>query len=250
MNQNNSENITELNTDIYQIRTGLPGCNVYLVKGSNKNVLIDTSTAVHYDSVKDSLKSIGLRPSDIHLVILTHEHYDHIGSATHFFKTSLIAAHSLAANKIELQDKLTTLQYKDALAKPFHVHIWLEDSIVIDLGNYQLETIYSPGHTSGCISIYERNKKLLFSGDTLFTGGSVSDIRASGNASDYYNSLRRLSLLKVERLYPGHGKISDSPDEDIEKALELTRIIFEESKVLFEALSQKVLRQYRRKRKE
>jgi len=143
-----------------------------------------------------------------------------------------------------MQDEYTTMhRYFNAVGEPLHVHVWLEDNTLIDLGNFQLQIIYTPGHTSGCICVYEFGRRLLFSGDTLFTGGTVSDIRASGNASDYYHSLRRLSQLKIDHLYAAHGRLSDSPQEDIEKALQTTRTLFEESKLLFEALSQKVLRE-------
>lgn len=240
-------NIVELQPDIFQLRMKPPGSNIYLIRGSDKNVLVDTSTADNFPEIKESLKTIGFEIVDIDFVILTHEHFDHIGAAIFFFETSVVAAHSLAANKIELQDEFTTLnKYRNAPAKPLHVHIWLEDNITMDLGNYRLQTLYTPGHTSGCICIYEVTKKLLFSGDTVFSGGTVSDIRASGNASDYFNSLQRLSLLKVDHLYPGHGRISDTPEEDIGKALQRTRELFEESKILFEALSQKVLKQHQR----
>jgi glyoxylase-like metal-dependent hydrolase (beta-lactamase superfamily II) len=245
------ENIVELHEGILQIKTKSEGSHIYLIKGADKNVLIDTGMAENFPLIREKLKVLGIEVEDIDMVILTHEHFDHIGAATFFVDKSVIAAHSLAANKIELQDEFTTLnQYFNAPAKPLHVHFWLEDNIIIDLGNYQLQIIYTPGHTSGCICVYEISKKLLFSGDTVFSGGTVSDIRASGNASDYYNSLRRLSLLKVEHLYPAHGRLSDTPEEDIGKALQRTQSLFEESKILFEALSQKVLRDRRRKEHE
>lgn len=243
-----TQNIVELQNNIFQIKTVPPGSHVYLIRGTNKNALIDASTSDNLPDIKRCLKAIGVRPEDIHLIILTHEHYDHIGAATAFFNTSLIAAHTLAANKIELQDEFTTLQYTNTPAQPLHIHIWLEDGITIDLGNYRLQTIYTPGHTSGCICVYEPGKRLLFSGDTVFSGGTVSDIRASGNASDYFNSLARLSAFKVDHLYPAHGKTSDTPAEDIERARQRTQMLFEESKILFEALSRKVIRQRHQKK--
>ncbi len=43
----------------------------------------------------------------------------------------------------------------------------------------------------------------------------------------------------MEELYPGHGRISTTPQEDLHKALEDSRAILEDSKILFEALDTK-----------
>jgi glyoxylase-like metal-dependent hydrolase (beta-lactamase superfamily II) len=59
---------------------------------------------------------------------------------------------------------------------------------------------------------------LLFTGDTVFAGGTLSEIAVGGNVSDYVDSVRRLSNLKIKQLYPGHGKVSGAPDEDLPKA--------------------------------
>jgi glyoxylase-like metal-dependent hydrolase (beta-lactamase superfamily II) len=80
---------------------------------------------------------------------------------------------------------------------------------------------------------------LLFTGDTVFAGGTLSGIFGSGNISDYMNSLERLSTLRVNQLYPGHGWLSDSPEEDIRRGLEYARALFEDTKMLFETLSRK-----------
>ncbi len=40
------------------------------------------------------------------MVVLSHEHLDHIGAAFHFSGKTIIAAHRLAANKIMLRDEL------------------------------------------------------------------------------------------------------------------------------------------------
>ena len=100
------------------------------------------------------------------------------------------------------------------------VHFWLEDKSRFDLGNYVLEIIHTPGHTSGSICVYEVKWKLLFTGDTVFAGGTLSYISESGSVGDYINSIGRLETVKVSEIYPGHGSISKNPDEDMEKALQ------------------------------
>jgi hydroxyacylglutathione hydrolase len=232
--------IVELRTDIYQFRSEQPGSHVYFVKGLRKNVLIDTGTASNYANLKACLSEIGLGPRDLHLIILTHEHFDHIGACPFFYETSVIAAHALAANKIELQDEFVTMsKYLDEEARKFRADIWLEADTILDLGNYRLRILHTPGHCSGCICIYEPDHELLFTGDTVLAGGTLCGILGSGNISDYIKSLQRLNELRVKELYPGHGRISTIAQEDLGKALENARIMMEECKTLFETLDTK-----------
>jgi hydroxyacylglutathione hydrolase len=228
--------VVELVPGIYQFRGEKPGSHVYLIKGDTKNVLIDTGVAGKFPVLERRCAELGLRVTDIDLIILTHEHYDHIGATAFFHRTAVVAAHRLAANKLELQDEFVTFRkYRDRPSKPFWVDIWLEDGSMIDLGSYELEVIHTPGHTSGCICLYEPRVGLLFTGDTVFAGGTLSEIAVGGNVSDYVNSVRRLSNLKVRQLYPGHGRVSNTPDEDLPKAIVYAQTMLDDCKTFFEA---------------
>ena len=228
--------VIELVPGIYQFRGEKPGSHVYLIKGTTKSVLIDTGVAGKFSVLKRQLAESGVRIRDIDLVILTHEHYDHVGATAFFHRTAIVAAHRLAANKLELQDEFVTFRiYRDQPGKPFWVDVWLEDGSMIDLGNYELQVIHTPGHTSGCICLYEPRAGLLFTGDTVFAGGTLSEIAVGGNVSDYVNSVRRLSNLKIRQLYPGHGKVSSTPDEDLPKAIVYAQTMLDDCKTFFEA---------------
>jgi glyoxylase-like metal-dependent hydrolase (beta-lactamase superfamily II) len=228
--------IIEVGPDIYQFRSEKPGSHIYLIRGRSKNVLIDTGTTSHFPLLKERLSDVGLRVRDIHLVLLTHEHFDHVGATTFFHKTAVVAAHRLAANKLDLQDDFVTLnKYYNVPSKPFWVDIWLEDGAVIELGNRRLRVIHTPGHTSGCVCYFEPDAGLLLSGDTVFAGGTLSDVAGSGSVSDYMESVQRLSNLRVKNILPGHGRPSDTPEEDMPRAVENARELLNDSMVFFEA---------------
>jgi len=227
--------VIELAPGIYQLRGEKPGSHVYLIKGDTKNVLIDTGVAGKFPVLKRRLTELGLRVRDVNLIILTHEHYDHIGATAFFHRTAVVGAHRLAANKLELQDEFVTLLNRDQPSKPFWVDVWLEDGSIIDLGNYELQVIHTPGHTSGCVCLYEPRAGLLFTGDTVFAGGTLSEIAVGGNVSDYVNSVRRLSNLKTKQLFPGHGRVSTTPDEDLPKAIIYAQTMLDDCKTFFEA---------------
>ena len=232
--------ITQLKANIYQFYGEKPSSHVYLVRGADKNVLIDTGTTSNFSNVSECLQELGLKIEKIHFIILTHEHSDHTGATSLLFNTAMVSAHRLAANKIELQDEFVTMnKYLNTPGKQFYAHVWLEDNMLIDLGNYKLKVIHTPGHTSGCICVYATKEGLLFSGDTVFANGVLSDIASSGNISDYLNSLERLSTMKLSEMYPGHGRISQNPEQDMKQAVVHAGTMMEESKILFEALTKK-----------
>jgi len=89
--------------------------------------------------------------------------------------------------------------------------------------------IDTPGHTSGCICVYEEYNKLLFSGDTVFAHGTLSAIAlrevpvttCTPWAAQYEKDRATLS---------GHGSLSQTPSEDIERALKNAKTRLQEVK--------------------
>ena len=86
--------------DVYQIRFKNRAANAYLVVGSKRTIMIDVGLSTNYPHLLTCLDHIGIAPEKIDMVVLSHEHLDHIGAAYHFGGRTLIAAHRLAANKM------------------------------------------------------------------------------------------------------------------------------------------------------
>jgi glyoxylase-like metal-dependent hydrolase (beta-lactamase superfamily II) len=142
----------------------------------------------------------------------------------------MIAAYRLAASKMISGDYYVTMYKGNDLNEiPMRVHLWLENMTRIDLGNYSLRVFHTPGHTSGCISIIETTHGLLFSADSVFAGGTLSYIAESGSIGDYIDSLTRLRCFGLQALYPGHGRVSTTPIEDIDAAIANAQKLLESS---------------------
>jgi glyoxylase-like metal-dependent hydrolase (beta-lactamase superfamily II) len=221
----------ELQTNIFLIRGEDGGSHSYLIRGDYKNVLVDSGLDRSFAKLQKSLLTLGVKIMDIDIVINTHEHFDHIGANRYFQEHALIAAHRFAATKILVEDRYVTM-YKsgDLNEPPLKVHLWLEDKSRFDLGNYVLEVVHTPGHTSGSICIYEVGCRALFTGDTVFAQGTLSYISESGSVGDYINSIGRLGTMKVNEVYPGHGSTSKNPDEDMQKAILNARMLLRDDK--------------------
>ncbi|MFZ0766328.1 MAG: MBL fold metallo-hydrolase, partial [Bradyrhizobium sp.] len=165
-------------------------------------------------------------------------HLDHIGAAWHFNESrTIIAAHRLAANKIMLRDDFSMLRKMfNEPNVPINVDIWLEEGNLLDLGDFRLNVMYTPGHTSACISLFDQEKGLLFAADTLMPGGVMGGVFGSGSISDYIQSLERLKGLDSKILLSGHGRLSDTPQEDVRIAIQRSHALLSDTAQLFDAL--------------
>jgi hypothetical protein len=135
--------LIEAAEDVYQVRFKNRAANAYLVRGSSRTILIDVGLSSNYPHLLTCLGHIGVKPDDIDMVVLSHEHLDHIGAAFHFHGSAFIAAHRLAANKIMLRDDFSMLRKMfNEPNVPINIDLWLEEGNLIDLGNFRLNVMH------------------------------------------------------------------------------------------------------------
>jgi len=223
--------------DVYQVRFKNRAANAYLVKGSKRTIMVDVGLSSNYAHLLTCLEHVGVTPDKVDMVVLSHEHLDHIGAAFHFTGRTYVAAHRLAANKIMLRDDFSMLRKMfNEPNVPIDIDIWLEEGNVIDLGNFRLDVLYTPGHTSACMTLFDAEKGLLFAADTLMPGGVMGGVFGSGSISDYIQSLEKLKGLNSKILLSGHGRLSDTPQEDVRIAIQRSHGLLSDTAQLFDAL--------------
>lgn len=213
------------------------GCNVYLLRGTQKTLLIDLGLPGDYDYICAGLSRLGLTIDDVSMLLLTHEHVDHVGALNRLPRRVVVGAHKRAATKFSLDDRFSMMSGAFNVSDTaFHVDLYLDDGALIDLGGLKLRVIYTPGHCSGSVCFYESIRGILFSGDTVFGGGVLGGIFASGNISDYIESLERLLEFNLVALYPGHGRMSSTPKQDILRAIAGSRQLMSDTQGLFDSI--------------
>ena len=182
--------------------------NIYLVVGSERTALIDTGTGFAVNSTIDSIKK-GLAGRKLDLIILTHRHYDHVGGLRAIikeFSPELYAGPEDAAPLRE-GDSESTLGTKFGGSIDAMDVIDFREGDKLDLGGHVLTPIYTPGHTIGSICVLDEVTKALFSGDTVFVDGVGNTMHPTGSDKMLIESLKKLSTLQFDGLYPGHGPV-------------------------------------------
>jgi len=169
--------LKKIKDNIWQMTFTEFGSCVYLIKLKGKNILIDTSSPQNMENLKEDLKKLNLSPREIHIVILTHNHWDHTGGILLFLNSKIYGSKKdFGENIIDIKK----------LRVP------------------ELKIIETSGHTKGGICIlYD---EVLFSGDTLFHHGLTGRMDLPGGSEkDMKKSLKKLKKINYKILCPGHG---------------------------------------------
>ena len=168
--------------------------------------LIDAKRKTLVDAGIDGTRLLKQVPADLDLIILTHCHYDHVAAVPELVAATgaKIAMHEddLACLK---SDRISAAAAFGKQSPVFKVDVVLHDGDLVDLGDVKLKVISTPGHTPGSICLYDEATRVMFTGDTVFEGGSFGRTDIGGNPEHMISSLEVLTKYDVTTLYPGHG---------------------------------------------
>lgn len=183
-------------------RNDVLASNCYIVESGQFFSVIDPSVS-YADAILSAPELKALKPR---YVILTHAHIDHfweIGSYVEMGCEVLVSS----ADAEKLNDGRTNLSF--FITGPLKAYSGKYSAVSegekIDIGEEELTVIETPGHTSGSITLIGGG--IIFSGDTLFSGGAYGRYDfPSGNAGMLAASIKRiLSYNSSFDLLSGHG---------------------------------------------
>ncbi|MBN1644011.1 MAG: MBL fold metallo-hydrolase [Dehalococcoidales bacterium] len=206
---------------VYQI-TARYG-NIFLIV-EEYLTLIDTGLRGSAPGVADFIRSLGRSPKEVNLIILTHNHLDHIGGLAGLRRVTKakVAAPKRdfvidngpvpypAGNFLGRLFKTTAMSplRRRFLLEAMDIDILLEGGEVFPvLGG--LQVVPTPGHTAGSISLYAPQKKLLFVADALNKKHDVLRLplrTATSNLDDTIASIEKMAKMDVEVICFGHGR--------------------------------------------
>ena len=231
---------------VHQIKSPGPGSgswstNVYVIEGGDGHIVVDSG----WDSqeslwaLQEGIKTSNLKLRDIRKVVITHIHPDHYGLSSKIKQIcgAQVAIHRIDAGFISLrykdfadllqkteellrqngvpQDELPQLKeaslWMNKYVTPDSPDVMLEDGDVISNDSFELEVLWTPGHSPGHICLYEKERKFIITGDHVLyeTTPHVGFNPVSGDnpLGDYVSSVKKLESLKTHFVLPGHGPV-------------------------------------------
>jgi glyoxylase-like metal-dependent hydrolase (beta-lactamase superfamily II) len=231
--------------------------NCYLIEDSPLT-LVDTgpNSGKSLDVLGAQLGQHGHSIDDLELVIVTHQHIDHLGLVEIVVEHSgaEVAAIGVAAKRLanfdedaEADDEFAVRLMRRSgipedvtealrsVSRSFrdwgsHVHVTrpLEDGETIEFGDRRLQALHRPGHSPSDTVFWDEERKILFSADHLLAHISSNPLvsrpldgsdRRTQALVTYIESMKKTREMPAEILLPGHGEPIVDHVELIDKRL-------------------------------
>jgi len=145
---------------------------------------------------------------EIDRILVTHAHIDHLGAvgalADEYACPVLMHAEAEPMlQQLPSQAMMMGLRFGKVPAVDRHI----EAEELLEIGDLELRSLYTPGHAPGHLSFYVESEELLLSGDALFAGSVGRTDLFGGDMELLMRSIneRLMTLPDETRVYPGHG---------------------------------------------
>lgn len=217
-------------------RSPLKATNSYLFKGPEHNLLIDTGQNCQeaFAVLRSGLAELAVDMKKTN-IFLTHMHADHCGLMPQVrSEQTILYASKIDAGRINTlltaTDPLDFLfiaacrngfaeeEAKQALGRhpgndpgkkePMQFQ-FAQEGFCLNVGEYHLQCIETPGHTDGHLCLYEPERGILLAGDHVLgdISPNITCYKETGNPlGDFLASLKKVAALKVNLVLPGHRR--------------------------------------------
>lgn len=128
--------------------------NLYVVKRQGQVIMIDAGLPAYKAVVETALGTIGIKPSDVTHVLLTHGHGDHSAGAS-LFREAQKYVHPLDASLVYCKLRPEFKSYTQGKNANSFFAEGLDDFDVMHVGS----------HTPGSVVIYDQVSRVMFAGD-------------------------------------------------------------------------------------
>lgn len=183
-------------------------------KETKDGVLIDSvldyepiGSKVWTESLKQHIDYIQENKINLHYLLETHAHADHISASPLLKKIFPNAKIAIGKYITQVQEVFKEyFQLKDLPIDGSQFDQLLEDEELIRAGSLSIQVIHTPGHTPACVSYLINDN--LFTGDAIFMpdyGTGRCDFPKGDSHALYHSITKRIYSLPDEtKIYVGH----------------------------------------------
>src|SRR4051812_26865582 len=194
--------------DVRMFTVGMVQENTYLFRqdGSDRALMIDPGDEA--DRLLAAVDELGVT---VEAILLTHTHFDHVGAVAPVARATGAAVYCPQLETQVLADIMSYVPWPGF--GPFESYD-ADETVAggerLELAGFDIDVIFTPGHSPGHVTYAVRDQDALFSGDVLFQGSVGRVDLPGGDWPTLLESLRSLvdGFPDETVVYPGHMGIT------------------------------------------
>ena len=178
--------------------------NSFLISqdGSDRALFVDPGDEAL--SLLDAIEEAGVTLDGI---LLTHTHIDHVGAVAPIAKATGAEVWVPEIEKPVLADINSFNPFPDVGPfEPWDAEHTVAGGETLELAGFEIDVIFTPGHSPGHVTYSIADERALFSGDVLFQGSVGRTDLPGGDWGTLLGSIRSLmdSFPEETAVFPGH----------------------------------------------
>ena len=182
--------------------------NSYLFRrdGSDRALLVDPG-----DEAPKLLAAIDELGVTLDGILLTHTHFDHIGAVAPVARATGAEVWVPEIEKMVLADINSFVPWPGfGPFEDWQAEHTLRGGEKLELAGFEIDVVFTPGHSPGHVTFSIPDEQAIFSGDVLFQGSVGRVDLPGGDWGTLLGSIRTLvdTLPEETRVYPGHMGIT------------------------------------------
>lgn len=179
---------------------------VFRRDGSDRALIVDPGDEP--DKLLGAIDALGVTLDGI---LLTHTHFDHVGAVAPVAKATGAEVWVPEKEAFVLADINSFVSWPGfGPFESYDAEHTLEGGERLELAGFEIEVLFTPGHSPGHVTFSIPEEEAVFSGDVLFQGSVGRTDLPGGDWDTLLESLRTLvdTLPADTTVYPGHMGIT------------------------------------------
>jgi glyoxylase-like metal-dependent hydrolase (beta-lactamase superfamily II) len=190
--------------DVRMFTVGPVAENTFLFRRDDSDRALIVDPGDEADKLLAAIDALGV---SLEGILLTHTHFDHVGAVAPVARATGAEVWVPKLESFVLADINSYVPWPDfGPFESYEAEHMLEGGERLELAGFEIDVLFTPGHSPGHVSFSIADEAAVFSGDVLFQGSVGRTDLPGGDWDTLLSSIRGLvdSLPPETAVYPGH----------------------------------------------